>query len=151
MADNLIRETFFRPDEALAHEQTRIPAALYNGLRLLLRRSTGSAVFIPIRSMQYQAVVDREEVVFVDSHGGYAYQDGEGGRLIRIAWRPAVGRDSLSAPVPCEIVYYFRDLRETQTRLLGDIQPIITQMLERRRIADGPLSAPRILPLRRPA
>lgn len=151
MADYLIRETFFRPDEALAHEQTRIPAALYNGLRLLLRRSTGSAVFIPIRSMQYQAVVDREEVVFVDSHGGYAYQDGEGGRLIRIAWRPAVGRDSLSAPVPCEIVYYFRDLRETQMRLLGDIQPIITQMLERRRIADGPLSAPRILPLRRPA
>jgi hypothetical protein len=101
--------------------------------------------------MQYQAVVDREEVVFVDSHGGYAYQDGEGGRLIRIAWRPAVGRDSLSAPVPCEIVYYFRDLRETQTRLLGEIQPIITQMLERRRIADGPIAAPRILPLRRPA
>jgi hypothetical protein len=151
MADYLIRETFFRPDEAVAHEHTRIPAALYNGLQLLLRRSTGSAVFIPIRSMQYQAVVDREEVVFIDSHGGYAYQDGEGGRLIRIAWRPAVGRDSLSAPVPCEIVYYFRDLRETQTRLLGDIQPIITQMLERRRIADGPLSAPRILPLRRPA
>jgi hypothetical protein len=151
MVDYLIRETFFRPDEALAHEQTRIPAALYNGLRLLLRRSTGSAVFIPIRSMQYQAVVDREEVVFVDSHGGYAYQDGEGGRLIRIAWRPAVGRDSLSAPVPCEIVYYFRDLRETQTRLLGEIQPIITQMLERRRIADGPISALRILPLRRPA
>ncbi|CRI65383.1 conserved hypothetical protein [Thiocapsa sp. KS1] len=151
MVDYLIRETFFRPDEALAYEQTRIPAALYNGLQLLLRRSTGSAVFIPIRSMQYQAVVDREEVVFVDSHGGYAYQDGEGGRLIRIAWRPAVGRDSLSAPVPCEIVYYFRDLRETQTRLLGEIQPIITQMLERRRIADGPIAAPRILPLRRPA
>lgn len=151
MADYLIRETFFRPDEAVAHEHTRIPAALYNGLQLLLRRSTGSAVFIPIRSMQYQAVVDREEVVFIDSHGGYAYQDGEGGRLIRIAWRPAVGRESISNPVDCEIVYYFRDLRETQTRLLGEIQPVIKRMLERQRNTGGPTPALRVLPLRRPA
>ncbi|EGV16725.1 hypothetical protein [Thiocapsa marina] len=151
MADYLTRETFFRPDEAVAHEQTRIPATLYNGLQLLLRRSTGSAVFIPIRSMQYQAVVDREEVVFVDSHGGYAYQDGEGGRLIRIAWRPAVGRESISNPVDCEIVYYFRDLRETQTRLIGEIQAVIKQMLERRRNTDGPTQTPRVLTLKRPA
>lgn len=151
MVDYLIRETFFRPDDAVAYEQTRIPAALYNGLQLLLRRSTGSAVFIPVRSMQYQAVVDREEVVFVDSHGGYAYQDGEGGRLIRIAWRPAVGRESISNPVACEIVYYFKDLRETQTRLLGEIQPIIKQMLERQRSTGGSTPAPRVLPLRRPA
>ena len=151
MADYLIRETFFRPDEALAHEQTRIPSALYNGLQLLLRRSAGRAVFIPIRSMQYQAVVDREEVVFVDSHGGYAYQDGEGGRLIRIAWRPAVGRESLSAPVECEIIYYFMGLRETQTRLLGEIQPVIKQMLERQRRQGGATPTPRVLPLRRPA
>jgi predicted ATPase len=151
VADYLIRETFFRPDEAVAREQTRIPAVLYNGLQLLLKRSAGSAVFIPIRSMQYQAVVDREEVVFVDSHGGYAYQDGEGGRLIRIAWRPAVGRESISKPVDCEIVYYFNEMRETQTRLLGDIQPVIKQMLERQRSADGPTQPPRVLPLRRPA
>jgi predicted ATPase len=151
MADYLIRETFFRPDEAVAHEQTRIPAALYNGLQLLLRRSAGSAVFIPIRSMQYQAVVDREEVVFVDSHGGYAYQDGEGGRLIRIAWRPAVGRESLSNPVDCRIIYYFRELRETQTRLLGEIQPVIKQMLERQRSTGGPAPTPRVVSLRRPA
>ncbi|NCC30068.1 MAG: hypothetical protein EOM22_18455, partial [Gammaproteobacteria bacterium] len=137
-------------DDALAHEQTRIPAALYNGLQLLLRRSAGSAVFIPIRSMQYQAVVDREEVIFVDSHGGYAYQDGEGGRLIRIAWRPAVGRQSISNPVGCEIVYYFTNLRETQTRLLGEIRPVIQQMLERERSTGGPTPDPRVLPLRRP-
>ncbi|RKT43633.1 hypothetical protein [Thiocapsa rosea] len=151
MADYLIRETFFRPDEAVAHEQTRIPAALYNGLQLLLRGNAGRAVFIPIRSMQYQAIIDREEVVFIDSHGGYAYQDGEGGRLIRIAWRPAVGRQSISDPVGCEIVYYFKDMRETQTRLLGEIQPVIKQILERERGTGGPTPAPRVLPLRRPA
>jgi hypothetical protein len=151
MADYLMRETFFRPDEAHAYEQTRIPAALYNGMQLLLRRSAGKAVFIPIRSMQYQAVVDREEVVFVDSHGGYAYQDGEGGRLIRIAWRPAVGRESISDPVDCEVVYYYKDLKETQTRLLGEIHMAIKQMLERQRSTGEPTQTPRVLALRRPA
>ncbi len=70
---------------------------------------------------------------------------------IRIAWRPAVGRQSISDPVGCEIVYYFKDLRETQTRLLGEIQPVIKQMLERERCTVGPTPAPRVLPLRRPA
>lgn len=150
MSGYLIRETFFRPDQEVAREQTCIPATVYNGLQLLLGRSSGDAVFVPIRSMQYQAVVDRHEVVFVDSHGGYAYQDGEGGRLIRIAWRPAVGRASLSAPVPCEIVYYFKNMRETQRRLLGEIQGTIKQMLERQRNAAGVTAAPRVVSLRRP-
>jgi hypothetical protein len=150
MTDYLIRETFFRPDDVVAQEQTRIPAALYNGLQLLLKGNAGRAVFIPIRSMQYQAVVDRDEVIFVDSHGGYAYQNGEGGRLIRIAWRPAVGRESLSAPVACEIVYYFNDLRDTQTRLLGEMQSTVRQMLERQRSMGGTPPVPRVLTLRRP-
>jgi hypothetical protein len=150
MTGYLIRETFFRPDQEVAREQTSIPATVYNGLQLLLGRSAGDAVFVPIRSMQYQAVVDRQEVVFVDSHGGYAHQDGEGGRLIRIAWQPTVGRVSLSEPVACDIVYYFNDLKETQIRLLGEIRRSIKQMLERQQSAAGPSPAPRVVPLRHP-
>jgi hypothetical protein len=150
MSGYLIRETFFRPDQEVAREPSSIPASVYNGLQLLLRRSAGDAVFVPIRSMQYQAVVDRHEVIFVDSHGGYAYQDGEGGRLIRIAWQPAVGRVSLSAPVACDIVYYFSDMKETQLRLLGEIQRSIKQMLERQQGAAGPAPASRVVSLRRP-
>lgn len=150
MTGFVIRETFFRPDQEVAREQTRLPAALYNGLHLLLTRSARDAVFIPIRSMQYQAVVDRQEVVFIDSHGGYAYQDGEGGRLIRIAWRPAIGHDSLSEPIPCEVVYYFDGLKDTQTRLLGEIQGAIRQLLDRQRSAAGPTPAPRILSFKKP-
>ncbi|NCA71746.1 MAG: hypothetical protein EOM91_17040 [Sphingobacteriia bacterium] len=106
MTERVIRETFFRPDPPVERTQTTIPAALYNGLRLLLKYTRREAVFLPIRSMQYQAVVDRTEVIFIDSHGGYAHQDGEGGRLIRIAWRPRAARSSLTEPVQCEIVYY---------------------------------------------
>ncbi|MCG6897190.1 MAG: hypothetical protein LJE60_08815 [Thiocapsa sp.] len=149
MAGYLIRETFFRPGEIAAKQRTSIPAAVFNGLQLLLKRSQGDCVFVPIRSMQYQAVVDREEVIFVDSHGGYAHQNGEGGRLIRIAWRPAVAQASLSAPIPCEIIHYFKSQEEIQMRLLGEIQPTIRQMLDRQRHGSGPRQSARILPFRR--
>jgi hypothetical protein len=143
------RETFFRPDQPYALEPSALPADIHNGLQLLLARAGGGCVFLPIRSVQYQAVIERDEVVFVDAHGGYAYQDGLGGRLIRIAWWPKQGpRDSLTDPVPCEIVYYFADLKDTQRRLLGETRAALRQALERQR---GPNPTPierRVIPFR---
>ena len=151
MASFRVRETFFRPDEPVSRESSTLPAELHNGLQLLLARDGGSCVFLPIRSMQYQAVIDREEVVFVDAYGGYAHQDGVGGRLIRIAWRPLAGpRDSLTTPVPCEILYYFAGLRETQWRLVGESRAALGVSLGRQR---GPALAAierRVIPFRRP-
>lgn len=101
--------------------------------------------------MQYQAVLDREEVVFVDAQGGYAHQDGVGGRLIRIAWRPIRGpRDSLTDPVPCEILYYFAGLRETQWRLIGETRAALRLALERQRGSPPSAFERRVIPLRRP-
>ncbi len=145
-----VRETFFRPDAEFGRETSTIPARVHNGLQLLLGRSGGRSVFIPIRSMQYLAVAEPDEIVFVDAQGGYAHQDGEGGRLIRLAWRPAVGRESLTAPVPCEMVYYFGGLQGVQSRLLADIGPVLRQMLERQRDDGMPARSGRILPFRRP-
>jgi hypothetical protein len=151
MSSFRVHETFFRPDQPFAREASALPADVYNGLQLLLAREPSSCVFLPIRSMQYQAVIDREEVVFVDANGGYAHQDGVGGRLIRIAWRPgSQPRDSLAEPVPCEIVHYFPGLKETQWRLLGETRAALRQVLERQR---GPGLAPierRVIPFRRP-
>ncbi|MEA3277160.1 MAG: hypothetical protein U9Q81_18110 [Pseudomonadota bacterium] len=145
-----VRETFFRPEEH-ARQQTALPAAIHNALQLLLVRSGADSLFIPIRSMQFQAVVQREEVIFVDNHGGYAHQDGEGGRLIRIAWRPAPAamRESLSGPVPYEILYYFPDLKDTQRRLIGEVQPVLRQILERQREKDIQTVERRVVPFRR--
>jgi hypothetical protein len=146
-----VRETFFRLEEEFARQQSALPAALYNALQLLLKRSGRDSLFIPIRTMQYQAVMERNEIVFVDSNGGYAHQDGEGGRLIRIAWRPAPAaeRDSLDAPVPCEIVYYFPDLKETQWRLMSELPPLLKKILERQRASDLESAELRVIPFRR--
>lgn len=144
-----VRETFFRPRE-FARERSALPAALYNDLKLLLSRSGGESLFIPIRSMQYQAVVERDEIVFVDNHGGYAHRDGEGGRLIRIAWQPAPAgqRESLDTPIPCEIVYYFPNLKEVQWRLMSDLPPLLRRILQQRREKDIKRMECRVLPLR---
>lgn len=151
MTSYRVRETFFRPDQPFARDQSTLPADIQNGLQLLLTREGGDCVFLPIRSMQYQAVIDRAEVIFVDAAGGYAHQDGEGGRLIRVAWRPALIRDSLTAPVPCEILYYFPGLKETQSRLIGETRSAVRLMLERKRKGTGGAQAVerRVLPFRR--
>jgi hypothetical protein len=150
VASYSVRETFFRPPEH-SRQSSALPADLYNALQLLLKGQTGSCVFVPIRAMQYQAVVEREEVIFVDSQGGYAHQDGEGGRLIRIAWVliPPAGRDSLTEPVACEIVYYAPGLKETQWRLIGELRGMLQRVLKERREAELRTGRRRVLTLGR--
>ncbi|WP_201099040.1 hypothetical protein [Thiocystis minor] len=101
-----------------------------------------------VGSMQYLAVVEYEETIFVDALGGYAHQDGEGGRLIRLAWRPALGRESLAAPVPCEMIYYFSGSKEVQKRLMTDIGPALQRMLDQPSDAGSAAREGRILPFR---
>ena len=98
--------------------------------------------------MQDQAIVERDEIVFVDSQS-YAHQDGVGGRLIRLAWQlsPASRRDSLDGPVPCEILYYFPNLKETHRRIIGELRSLLSQNLERQRPTAG--RSCRVLPFRR--
>ena len=90
--------------------------------------------------MQYQAVVDRDKVIFIDSHGGYAHQSGEGGRLIRIAWdlTPGAARESLSDPVPFQVIHYFSGLREIQWRFVGELRGALPQALDRGRDVSPP-------------
>ena len=147
MPEFFVRETFFRPPEH-GREASSLPAVIVNGLRLLLSRQERDHLFLPIRRMQYLAVVERDEIVFVDSQS-YAHQDGVGGRLIRLAWQlsPASRRDSLDGPVPCEILYYFPNLKETHRRIIGELQKLLSQNLERQRpTADRSC---RVLPFRR--
>jgi hypothetical protein len=113
-------EIFFRPEET-ARERVTLPAPLYNRCRLLLARCTRPHVFVPIRSMQYQAVIDGEEIIFVDNQG-YAVRDGRGGRLIVLAWKVTLGspRESLTEPVPIEILYYGHETHDTHRRLMSE-------------------------------
>jgi hypothetical protein len=143
-----VRETFFRPDE-YARDDSALPAAIIDGLRRLLTRHERANLFLPIRSMQYQAIIERDEIVFVDGQGGYAHQDGIGGRLITLAWQPQPTgeRTALDGPVPCRIIYYFPDLKETHRRLVGEVRKVLDQEARRAQALE-PVEC-RVLPFRR--
>jgi hypothetical protein len=122
---NITTETFFRPEE-VTREHINLPAPLFNRCVLLLNHSTTGNVFIPVRSMQYQAVIDSDEIIFVDNQG-YAVQGGKGGRLIILAWQVPMHstRDSLNEPVPIEVVYYVSHDHDIHRRLIGEFPKAI--------------------------
>ena len=102
--------------------------------------------------MQYIAVVDRDEMVFVDSQA-YAVQDQVGGRMILIAWppKPLAGRASLSEPVACDLVFYHPGMEPVQQRLVGELAGALRVLEDRYRQHALPAQGARILPFRAPA
>lgn len=122
-------ETFFRA--AKSQRETRsLPADIFNRCRRLLGRAERGSVFVPIRSMQYLAVIDAEEVIFVDSQGRYQIVEGEGGRPILLSWRfpPPGERESITEPVPLEVIYYYRGLKDVQRRLVGEFAKALSHL-----------------------
>lgn len=101
--------TCYRSHE-VARESRHLPAATYNLAVTLLARSDGHCLFVPIRSLQYLAIVDAEEFVFVD---------GASKCRIEIAWqdfRPEE-RVSLEDPVRYEAVHYHQETNLLMSRL----------------------------------
>ena len=140
--------TFFRLPE-IGRQRSQIAAGIYNRSRLLLRRSSGDCRFVPIRSMQYQGVIAPDEIVFVDAQG-YAVRDGQGGRLIVLAWQmvPKPGRESLTDPVTIDLVYYHPTAAEVQRRLIGEFGKAMDLLLGRDRDAVAVGDAMRVVPIR---
>lgn len=126
-----LSETFFRPDE-VARERLTVPAPLYNHCRLMLSRCSYEHIFVPVRSMQFQAVIDEQEVIFVDNQA-YAVRDGEGGKLIRLAWafhHNQRGTD-LTEPAMIELIHYDDEARALHARLVGEFAKAL-DIMERR-------------------
>jgi hypothetical protein len=98
----------------------------------MLKRCEYDHSFVPIRSMQYIAVIDDEEIIFIDSFN-YAMRDGEGGRMIMLAWQidREKERDSLSAPVSIGLIHYAPGIRDLQNRLMVEL-PKALDLLEQR-------------------
>ena len=100
-------------DIELQREPRQLPAAVYNTAHLLLNHSKEGVVFVPIRSMQYLAILDHEEFVFVD---------GANKSLIDIAWQhfnPHT-RSALDEPVSCAAVYYHPAAADIMLRLQSE-------------------------------
>lgn len=147
--DTISTEVFFLPDE-LGRTSVNIPAGLFNRCRLLLTRCQYEHIFVPIRSMQYLAVIDAEGIIFVDSQA-YAVRGGEGGRLILLTWqfRPELRPDALTVPVPIEVLYYHPQAPAIQKRLLGDFTKSLDILEARYRDQGCEARAKKVLPFKR--
>ncbi len=120
-------EVFYRTQE-LARLQRQLPGATYNLVRRLFRRMAGDGVFVPIRTMQYLAVVDDDEIIFVD---------GAGNRSIELAWqnfRPQA-RGTLTDPVVYEVVYYTSGAAQTMVRLQEEFRRSLVELDRRYAVA----------------
>jgi hypothetical protein len=121
--------TCFR-DRERSRETRSLPAPVYNLARTLMGRSPSGIVFVPIRSMQYLAILDGEEFVFVDHlHKSW----------IAVAWqhfRPQA-RSALDEPVPYEAVFYDADGASTMRRLMSEFPKALKALAEKDRV-DGP-------------
>lgn len=117
------KETFYR-GAALGNEPRSLPAATYNLMRLLFQHCGESCLFVPVRSMQYQAIIDQSEIIFVD-----AYRR----TVVEFAWQKfnPQSRNSLTDPVPYQFVYYDKQALETMPRMQGEFMRFLYQFNER--------------------
>jgi len=142
-------QSFFTPDE-FSRKKSRLLAAAYNLAHVLLNRSQSSHVFIPIRSLQYLAIIEKNAFWFVDSLA-YAVSGNEGGRLIRVSWHPIISateRDGLTQHMDCEVIYYGEDMSDIQTRLTGEFYQAMLQIDQRHRDSLPSNGKIKILPLK---
>lgn len=125
-------------DSPLQQEPRLLPAATYNLAHTLLARSVNGVVFVPIRSMQYLAVIDREEIIFLDAANK---------SWVEIAWqnfRPQQ-RNALDQSVSYAAVFYKPAARETMQRLQVEFPPALKTLAAK----DAPTTIARIIKLDR--
>jgi hypothetical protein len=120
-------ETFER-GQVRAQARMALPAATYNLTRILLAGSPNGCVFVPIRPMQYMAVIDQEEIIFVD---------GQYKRWVAVAWRAfrPGDRASLEDAVAYEAAYYTIEGAALQPRLQAEFHRALELLDARRPVA----------------
>ena len=142
-----VTETFFLPME-VERKYWSVPAGIYNLYRSLLNRSPVDHVFVPVRNMQYLAVMDENEIIFVDSLS-YAVSNDQGGRLILIAWQFPHSHDraALTDAMPCEVVFYQHAHDDVQLRLIAEFRRAMETLDQRYRDQELPAKGAKILSL----
>lgn len=116
-------ETFYR-DAPLEVRSAKLPATIYNLAYRLLKRGDADCLFVPVRTIQYLAVLDSDEIIFVDR---------EAKHLVEFAWRkfrPQV-RSDLSDPVPYDIFIYRDKAHITLAYIQDEFHKALMRMDER--------------------
>ena len=120
--------TLYREDPIL-RETRHLPADVYNLAHLLLAHSDRPCVFVPIRSMQYLAVIDQEEIVFVDR---------ELPSQVQIAWQAfhRQERNALDERIEFETAYYTQESLQLMARLMSEFPRAMQIMAGRDRVEE---------------
>jgi len=117
-------------DRAIHRDARRLPADTYNLARTLQARGPNGVAFVPIRSMQVLAILDREEFIFLDSqHRSW----------VMVAWqafRPDE-RETLEDPVGYALACHEESGLEAMKRLPREFHLALGALAARDRI-DGP-------------
>jgi len=145
-------QSFFTPDEFFCQGE-QLLSQTYNLAHVLLNRAESSHLFVPIRSMQYLAIIEQDTFWFVDSLA-YAVRGDEGGRLITVSWHPvlkAQQREGLDQHMDCRVIFYGQDMSDIQQRLRGEFFQAMQLMDQRHRDSLNPDCKVNILPFRVPA
>jgi hypothetical protein len=111
-------------DAELMRESFHLPATTYNLAQTLFSRSASGCLFVPIRSMQYLAILDTEEFVFLD---------GVRKCWVDIAWqnfRPQL-RTTLEDPVSFQAVYYRADSAQLMSRLQAELPHALGELAKK--------------------
>ncbi len=119
--------TCYRNPE-IASAPRLLPGAVYNQAHALLARSATGSVFVPLRAMQYMAILDAEEFVFLD---------GNNKCWIDIAWRHfrPQQRGSLDDPVAYEAVYYRAHAADLMPRLQAELPRALAGLAAKERFS----------------
>ncbi len=125
----IVEETFYRLAE-LSREPRTLPAETYNLAHVLLKRAANGCLFVPLRGMQFLAVLDAEEFIFVDR---------EGRRMIELAWQRFApqARHSLDEAISYEAVYYTPASAEIMRRVQAEFHKALRE-LEQKAGVDRP-------------
>ena len=117
-------------DSEIRRESRFIPAKTYNLAINLIARCNNGCLFVPIRSMQFLAILERNEFVFID---------GERKCWIDIAWQNFQPQDrtDLSQPVAYEAVYYKENQENIMLRLQKEF-PSALQLLADKQLPEAP-------------
>jgi len=124
-------EISFIKGEEISREAITLPAEIYNKFHTLLSHADKGYVFVPIRNLQYLAVIDKDEVLFIDGHVKH---------IVVVAWesfKPQV-RESLSEPVPYELVVYDQRADPVVLRLQGEFFKAVELLVSREMRPDLP-------------
>jgi len=124
-------EISFIKGEEISREASTLPAEIYNKFHTLLSHADKGYVFVPIRNLQYLAVIDKDEVLFIDGHVKH---------IVVVAWesfKPQV-RESLSEPVPYELVVYDQRADPVVLRLQGEFFKAVELLVSREMRPDLP-------------